>query len=122
MNDFKAGLAQLVERLSCKEDVVSSNLTFSSIMRLQLNGYNPGLLNLYSKFDSWWAYQSKKKQKELSYKGMKKFRLEGDPHEAEMVECEFGEFVKLSDAEKENERLKNIIECLKEDLNSLQLM
>jgi hypothetical protein len=53
---------------------------------------------------------------------MKKFRLEGDPHEAEMVECEFGEFVKLSDAEKEIERLKNIIECLKEDLNSLQLM
>ena len=45
---------------------------------------------------------------------MKKFRLEGDPHEAEMVECEFGEFVKLSDAEKEIERLKNIIEYLKE--------
>jgi len=37
---------------------------------------------------------------------MKKFRLEGDPHEAEMVECEFGEFVKLSDAEKEIRRLK----------------
>ena len=46
---------------------------------------------------------------------MKKFRLEGDPHEAEMVECEFGEFVKLSDAEKEIERLKNIIEYLKEE-------
>jgi hypothetical protein len=30
---------------------------------------------------------------------MKKFRLEGDPHEAEMVECEFGEFVKLEEAE-----------------------
>ncbi len=53
---------------------------------------------------------------------MKKFRLEGDPHEAEMVECEFGEFVKLSDAEKEIERLKNIIECLKEDLNSLKFV
>jgi hypothetical protein len=46
---------------------------------------------------------------------MKKFRLEGDPHEAEMVECEFGEFVKLSDVEKEIERLKNIIEYLKEE-------
>ena len=32
---------------------------------------------------------------------MKKFRLEGDPHEAEMVECEFGEFVKLEDVEEE---------------------
>ncbi len=30
---------------------------------------------------------------------MKKFRLEGDPHEAEMVECEFGDYVKLEDVE-----------------------
>lgn len=40
---------------------------------------------------------------------MKTFRLEGDPHEAEMVECEFGEFVKLEDVEKEINRLILII-------------
>ena len=28
---------------------------------------------------------------------MKTYRLEGDPHEAEMVECEFGEYVKLEE-------------------------
>jgi hypothetical protein len=33
---------------------------------------------------------------------MKRFRLEGDPHEAEMVECEFGEFVKLEDVNMTN--------------------
>ena len=46
---------------------------------------------------------------------MKKFRLEGDPHEAEMVECEFGEFVKLEDVEIEVERLNDIINILKEE-------
>jgi hypothetical protein len=46
---------------------------------------------------------------------MQKFRLEGDPHEAEMVECEFGEFVKLEDVEEEIKRLNNIIKILKEE-------
>ena len=46
---------------------------------------------------------------------MQKFRLEGDPHEAEMVECEFGEFVKLEDVEEEIKRLNDIINILKEE-------
>ena len=32
---------------------------------------------------------------------MKTYRLEGDPHEAEMVECEFGEYVKLEEIDDE---------------------
>jgi hypothetical protein len=47
---------------------------------------------------------------------MKRFRLEdGLCSNAEMVECEFGEFVKLEDVEIEVERLNDIINILKEE-------
>ena len=37
---------------------------------------------------------------------MKKYRLEGEPQEAEMVECDVGEYVKVEDAEKIERQLE----------------
>jgi len=39
---------------------------------------------------------------------MKTYRLEGEPQEAEMVECEFGEYVKREDADELRELVKLI--------------
>ena len=36
---------------------------------------------------------------------MKKYRLEGEPQEAEMIECDVGEYVKFEDAEKMERQL-----------------
>jgi hypothetical protein len=50
---------------------------------------------------------------------MKRFRLEGDPHEAEMVECEFGEFVKLEDVTN-NENMSPLNEQALEVLSGIK--
>jgi len=44
---------------------------------------------------------------------MKKYRLEGEPQEAEMVECDVGEYVKVEDAEKIERQLKMALDHIK---------
>ena len=39
---------------------------------------------------------------------MKRYSCEGDPHEAEMVECEYGEYVLLEDVKAQSEEAKSL--------------
>ncbi len=50
---------------------------------------------------------------------MKKYRLEGEPEESEMVECDFGEYVKLEDFQKLAKKIDRLI-GMNEDEDSIK--
>lgn len=45
---------------------------------------------------------------------MKRYRLEGEPQEAEMVECDVGEYVKLKDAEQMERQLNMALDRIRD--------